>query len=179
MRPLRLAISLVHQQDMAKKASTKKASKKVAHIAPEFGGEIMARTAADAADAKKAEDVLVLDLRGMSPLTDFLVIVTANSLPHLRAVRDEVEDEFRDQHQRRPIVRDGSPESGWLILHYGDVVVHVFLKEKREFYALEDFWSDTPRLAWEPPAPPAPPVAAKKAARKTAKKATAKKKSAA
>lgn len=163
--------SFVHQQDMAKKASSKKASKKVAKAAPAFGGEVMARAAADAADSKKAEDVTILDLRGMSPLTDFLVITTANSLPHLRAVRDEVEGEFRDKHNVRPIVRDGSPESHWMILHYGDVVVHVFLKEKREFYALEDFWSDAPRLTWEPPAPPA----AKKAARKAAKKAVKKK----
>lgn len=152
---------------MAKKATSKKAAKKAAAPPPKFEGELMARAAADYADDKKAENIVILDMRDISPVTDYMVICSVTSMPQLRAVRDEIEDRFREEHQLRPIAGDRNLESLWLILHYGDVMVHVFHQEKRDFYALEELFNDAPRVPWEP----APPPAAKKVARKTAKKA--------
>lgn len=108
-----------------------------------------ARLCARYADDKKAEEVVIVDLRGISPITDFFVICTANSSPHLRAVRDAVEDELREQHGIQPLVADGNHESQWLILHYGDVMVHVLQAEKREYYALEELWGEAPRVKWK------------------------------
>ncbi len=161
--------------------ATKKASKKTA-TPPKFEAEVMARAAATYADNKKAEDIAILDLRGISSVTDFMVICSVASMPQLRAVRDEVWDEFSRNHQMKPIASDTNLESLWIILHYGQVMVHVFLAERRDFYALEDLWSDAPRVEWSTPAPPKKKVAAKKkiaapkkkATRKVAKKKTAK-----
>jgi ribosome-associated protein len=161
---------------MAKKASPKKpakkaAAKKTAAAPPKFEGEIMARAAADYADAKKAEDIVILDARGISPVTDYFVICTVNSLPQLRAVRNEIWEKLIEHHGLRPLVRDDNFESLWIILHYGDVMVHIFLKEKRDFYGLEELWNDAPRVAW---APPVPPPAKKTAKKRTTKAASAK-----
>lgn len=157
---------------MAKRAFTKRAARKVAKAvagAPaEFEGEILARAAADYADSKKAEDIVILDARGISPVTDYFVICTASSQPQLRAVRNEIWEKLVENHGIRPLVRDDNLDSFWLILHYGDVMVHIFLKEKREFYALEDLWNDAPLVAWSPPTPSAAPR--KKTTRKGGKK---------
>lgn len=164
---------------MAKKAAKKAAKRSTRKVAgkaaakalppPRFEGEVMARAAADYADAKKAEDIVILDVRGLSPVTDYFVLCTASSLPHLRAVRNEIWDRFFADHHLKPLARDENLESLWVILHYGDIMVHVFQKDKREFYALEELWNDAPRVAWSPPAPPA----AKTTARRTAKKSGA------
>lgn len=152
----------------------------------------IARLCAKYADEKKAENILLLDLRGLSPVTDFFVVATASSNPQLRAVRDNVVDELRDRHDQRPIISDGTYESQWLILNYPNVLVHVLSPEKREYYALEELWGDAPKLDWQDTAPVGEPVprvkkpkvkkaavkkvAAKKApAKKAAKKAAAKK----
>ncbi len=89
---------------------------------------------------------MILDVRGISPITDFFVICTATSAPHLRAVRDAVEEKMREENGLRPTFTDGNFESQWLILDYSDVMVHVMQGEKREFYALEDLWGDAPRV---------------------------------
>lgn len=152
--------------------ATKKASKK--NAAPKFEAEVMARAAANYADNKKAEDIVILDLRGISTVTDFMVICSVASMPQLRAVRDEVWDEFSKNHQMKPIASDTNLESLWIILHYGQVMVHVFLAERRDFYALEDLWSDAPRVKWAPPAPPKKKIAAKKKTAAPKKKTTRK-----
>ena len=152
--------------------ATKKASKKTA--TPKFEAEVMARAAANYADNKKAEDIVILDLRGISTVTDFMVICSVASMPQLRAVRDEVWDEFSKNHQMKPIASDTNLESLWIILHYGQVMVHVFLAERRDFYALEDLWSDAPRVDWSPPAPPKKIIAAKKKTATPKKKTTSK-----
>lgn len=152
----------------------------------------IARLCAKYADEKKAENIVLLDLRGLSPVTDFFVIATASSNPQLRAVRDEIVDQLRDKHGERPFISDGTFESQWLILNYPNVLVHVQSPDKREYYALEELWGDAPRLDWqdtEPVGAPTPrvkkpkvkkaavkKVATKKApAKKAAKKAAAKK----
>ena len=128
----------------------------------------MARAAAEYADNKKAEDIVIMDVRGISPVTDYFLICSVSSLPQLRAVRDEIWEKFQTEHHLRPIARDENFESLWLILHYGDVMVHIFHQDKRAFYALEELWNDAPRVPWSPAPPPA--AAKKKTARKAAKK---------
>ncbi len=108
----------------------------------------LARLCAHYADSKKAEDIAILDVRGISPITDYLVICSATSAPHLRAVRDEVADQMKLEHGQAPLVSDGSLDSQWLVLGYAGAVVHVFAGEKRGFYALEDLWNDAPRVPW-------------------------------
>ena len=146
---------------MAKKKAAKKA---VPPAMPE--GEMLARAAADYADNKKAGDILIMDLRELSTVTDYMVLCSVDSLPQLRAVRDEVWDEIEKNQGRKPLVADANMESQWLVLHYGDVMVHIFHREKRAFYALEELWSDAPRVEWSPTLP-----AKKRPARKAVKKA--------
>lgn len=143
----------------------------------------IARLCAKYADDKKAADLVLLDLRGISPVTDFFVIATATSNPHLRAVRDEIIAQMRDEHGMKPLAGDGTHESQWLVLNYPNVLVHLLSPEKREFYNLERLWGDAPRLDWQDGTtvePPAKKIAVKKAAAKksAAKKTTAKKTSA-
>ena len=113
-------------------------------------GAALARAVADAADMKKAEHIVILDVRGLSMITDFLVIASGSSMPHLRAIRNEISERIREEREEKPHSSQGMAESQWMLLDYGDVVAHVFLQEKRELYALEDLWSDAPRLDWQP-----------------------------
>lgn len=99
--------------------------------------------------SKKAEDVVALDLRGISTFTDFFVIASGTSEPHLKAIAGEIQERLREDHKSRPHAVDGYPMSQWIVIDYNDVVVHIFHKNKRGFYSLEDLWSDAPRLELE------------------------------
>jgi len=89
-------------------------------------------------------------LRGISTFTDFFVICSGTSEPHLKAIAGEVETKLKEDHQLRAAAVDGFPASQWIVLDYLQVIVHVFHREKREFYSLEDLWGDAPRLDLEP-----------------------------
>jgi ribosome-associated protein len=91
----------------------------------------------------------VLDLRDLSTFTDFFVICSAASEPQLKAIANEIEARLREDHAVRPVAIDGFPASQWIVLDYLQVVVHIFHRDKREFYSLEDLWGDAPRLEWE------------------------------
>jgi ribosome-associated protein len=91
----------------------------------------------------------VLDLREISTFTDFFVICSASSEPQLKAIAGEIETRLRQEHDIRPAAMDGFPVSQWIVLDYLQVVVHIFHRDKRAFYSLEDLWGDAPRLAWE------------------------------
>jgi ribosome-associated protein len=91
----------------------------------------------------------VLDLRTISTFTDFFVICSATSEPQLKAIANEIETRLREDHAIRPVAIDGFPASQWIVLDYLQVVVHVFHRDKREFYSLEDLWSDAPLLDWQ------------------------------
>ena len=93
---------------------------------------------------------MILDLQGISTFTDFFVICSGTSEPHLKAIAGEIETRLKTDHDMRPISIDGFPASQWIVLDYMQVIVHVFRQEKREFYSLEDLWGDAPRVAWEP-----------------------------
>ena len=89
---------------------------------------------------------MALDLRGISSFTDFFLICSGNSEPHLKAILNDLEDRLRKEHGVKPHRIDGFPASQWVIADYSDVVVHIFHTEKRAYYSLEDLWSDAPRL---------------------------------
>ena len=91
----------------------------------------------------------MLDLRGISTFTDFFVICSAASEPQLKAIAGEIETRLKEDHEVRPIAIDGFPASQWMVLDYLQVVVHIFHRDKREFYSLEDLWGDAPRVEWE------------------------------
>ncbi len=108
--------------------------------------EILARACAAAALDKKAEDVVVLDMQGISSFTDFFVICSATSEPQLKAIASAIREQCREKLQRKPLTEDGFPISQWIVLDFGSVIVHVFHSEKRAFYGLENLWSDAKRL---------------------------------
>jgi ribosome-associated protein len=90
-----------------------------------------------------------MDLRNISSFTDFFVICSATSEPHLKAIANEIETKLKEEHAVRAVAVDGFPASQWIVLDYLQVVVHIFHQDKREFYALEDLWGDAPRVEWE------------------------------
>jgi len=94
------------------------------------------------ADSKKAEDIVVLDVRKLSSVTDYFVIASGLSEPHLRAITDEIMDRLRGEHDLRPRAVDGTVRAAWLVLDYFDVIVHVMRTDLRERYDLEGLWGD-------------------------------------
>jgi len=113
-----------------------------------LGASVKARLGARAALAKKAESLLVLDLQGISTIADYFVICCGNSITQVRAIADAIEATLKAEGAH-VFHREGPPESGWLLLDYSDVIVHVFLPETREFYSLERLWGDAPELPIE------------------------------
>jgi ribosome-associated protein len=94
------------------------------------------------ADDKKAEDIVVLDVRKVSTVTDYFVIATGTSEPHLRAIRDEISEGLSEQCALKPHAVDGSLHTAWLVLDYFDVIVHIMRPELRQRYDLEGLWND-------------------------------------
>ena len=115
------------------------------------------------ADDKKGERTTVLNLKGISFVTDYFVITSGANPLQIRAVADEIARAAREAGRRR-LSHEGTPKGRWVLMDYGDVVIHIFEAEARLFYDLEHLWSDAKGVRWQKPA------AKKKAAGKTAKK---------
>ena len=108
-------------------------------------GRALARLAVDAALGKKAKDVTVMDLRGISGEVDYFVIATGESDLQIRAIVESIVQTLRDDAGERPVHREGSPgSSGWVVLDYFDLAIHVFSTELRAYYDLERLWGDAP-----------------------------------
>jgi len=103
---------------------------------------------AHAALEKRAEGVVILDLQGISGVADFFLVASAQSTTQIQTIVEAIEQALKTQGVRL-LHSEGVPESGWLLLDYGDVVIHVFLEETRSFYALERLWGDAPLLSVE------------------------------
>jgi ribosome-associated protein len=101
----------------------------------------------DFAENKKAENVVVLDVRNVSDVTDFFVIASGTSEPHLRAIESEILGRLHDEYQLRPNATEGRSHANWVVADFFDVIVHVMRAEVREHYDLEGLWSDAPRVA--------------------------------
>ena len=106
----------------------------------------IALLAAEAASEKKAADVVVLDVAETLVITGYFVVATGSTDRHVRSIADEVEDQLREQGGIKPIGREGEREGRWVLLDFGDVVVHVFQPDERDFYRLEKLWADAPRV---------------------------------
>lgn len=132
-------------------------SKKLAQLCREY------------ADNKKAENIIVLDVGGISSVTDYYVIASGTSEPHLRAIVDEITRQLREQYDLRPNRVDGATGGAWVVLDYFDVIVHVMRQDARERYDLESLWGDAREVK-----PSKPKKAAIKLAAKTPRKKAAK-----
>ena len=108
---------------------------------------IAARAAAD----KKGEDIVILAVGHIFPVTDAFVITSGVNARQVRTIVDEVEKQVFDATGIKPRSVEGLNDLTWVLLDYGDVVVHVFLDETREFYGLERLWADAGRWSWERP----------------------------
>lgn len=93
----------------------------------------------------KASDIVSLHVAGQTPLADYFVLCTANSSTHVAAVADRLQMEGRDALGYK-VHPEGSPDSNWVLMDYGDTIVHIFTEETREFYALERLWADAERV---------------------------------
>lgn len=106
------------------------------------------------ADNRKAEQIVILDVSRLSSVTDYFVIASGSSEPHLRAIRDEITETLRADFDVRPGAVDVSTETAWVALDYFDVIVHIMKAEVRERYDLEGLWRDAPRVKPRKPATP-------------------------
>lgn len=106
----------------------------------------LAQRCRELADQKKAENITILDVREISSVTDYFVIASGSSEPHLRAIVEEINDRLREEDGIRPRAVDGTLQAAWVVLDYFDVIVHVMRQDIRERYDLETLWGDAPRL---------------------------------
>jgi ribosome-associated protein len=106
----------------------------------------LAELCRELAENKKAENIVVLDVREVSSITDYFVIATGTSEPHLRAIVEEIRDELAEKHGLHPSGTEGGLQTAWVVLDYFDVIVHVMRAEAREHYNLEALWGDVPRV---------------------------------
>ncbi|MGH8912244.1 MAG: ribosome silencing factor [Acidimicrobiia bacterium] len=116
---------------------------------PVHDSEQIAQMAADAIDDKKGFDVELLEVGDLLAITEIFVIATGTSRTHVRAVADGVEEALAEKAGRKPLRREGADQGEWVLLDYGDVVVHLFQPEQRDYYGLERLWRDAPKIVWE------------------------------
>lgn len=112
----------------------------------------MLAIAAAAADATAGEDLVAIDVSGPLPLVDVFLIVTGRSERNVAAIADEIEDRLLESGHKR-LRREGRQEARWILLDFGDLVVHVFHEQERVYYGLERLWKDCPLVPIELPAP--------------------------
>ena len=106
----------------------------------------IARIAATAADSKKATDIVLLDLTGLSDVCDYFLICTAANPRLLDSVIEEVEEKIKANTGLNPLSHEGRAGASWVLLDFGSVVVHAFLPETRDYYRLERLWGDAPQV---------------------------------
>ena len=103
------------------------------------------------ADDNRGKEILVLDLRQATPLVDLFVIATAASRRQANAIASEIDQEMKKAGERK-LGMEGTEEGRWILIDYGDFVVHVFAEDARGYYALEEIWGDAPQIEWRDPA---------------------------
>ena len=113
-----------------------------------YDGLPLAKLAAQTADAMRGKDTVLLDMRPSTPIVDYFVITTATSPRQMKAIAAEVKSKLKASNGSRATL-EGEDSSQWLLLDYGDIVLHVFSPEGRALYDLENLWADAPRLDWQ------------------------------
>jgi ribosome-associated protein len=111
----------------------------------------IAQTIAEAASERKAGDILLLMVADVCYLADYFVVLTGYSRVQVRAIAAAVEDGVETEWQRRPLRTEGKAEGNWVLLDYGDVIVHIMMPKEREFYNLEAFWGHAERIEFPAP----------------------------
>jgi ribosome-associated protein len=101
----------------------------------------LARRVVDLASDKQASDIVLLDIRGISLIADYFVICTAGSERQAGAILKDLGEKLLEEFRRKPLHVEGKPDSGWVLLDYGDVIVHVFSPAQRQFYNLDQLWA--------------------------------------
>jgi len=109
--------------------------------------EIAAQAAAD----KKGDDVVIIDVSDIISVAETFVIASASNVRLVRTIAEEIETQLKAQAGVAPMQIEGLNDARWVLLDYGDVVVHVFLAETRAFYDLDRLWNDAPRVPWHEP----------------------------
>ena len=113
----------------------------------ELSGSEIAEIGAKAALDIKANNVISLDLRGLSSVADFFLICSGNSDTHVEGIADNIEQRL-DESNTKLWHREGGSKASWVLLDYVDVIVHIFTEEARSFYGLERLWGDAPRVTY-------------------------------
>ena len=98
------------------------------------------------ADAKKADNVKILKIKEKSSVADYFVICSAGSAIQTRVIADEIEKQLKEKQNLEPTHREGFEKGRWILLDYGHIIVHIFTGEEREYYNLERYWGDAPRV---------------------------------
>ena len=112
-------------------------------INPEF--EKLIKLCEEIAYDRKAENIVRLDLSEMSAVSDYFILCTATSEPHIRAISERIQRGVLEKLKVKPVHVDGSPESRWVIVDFGNLMVHIMTADSRELYQLEDLWNDAPK----------------------------------
>ena len=108
----------------------------------------LARIAAQAADDKQGSDIVVLNVGEVLAITELFVVTSANNAPQVRTIANEISARIREQLGMSPLHSEGVGEQQWILLDYGDVVVHIFAEESRRFYEIERLYTDVPVVDW-------------------------------
>ncbi len=106
-----------------------------------------ARNCARVAEDNKGRNVVILDMRAITPLYDFFILVTGLSRRQIHTITEEIDDAMRAEGETRLSI-EGYEAGKWVVQDYGDIVVHVFDQDSREYYSLEDLWADAPKVPW-------------------------------
>ncbi|MFN7678540.1 MAG: ribosome silencing factor [Cyanobacteriota bacterium] len=122
------------------------------------GSEVLARLAAEACDDRKAVDIRLIRVEDISSLADWFVICTGLSDVQVRAIARSVEDRLAEQAHRLPLRQEGQREGRWVLLDYGELIVHVLTPQERHFYDLESFWGHGEQHRFVAPTSPSPVV---------------------
>ena len=108
----------------------------------------LARIAAQAADDKQGSDIVVLNVGEVLAITELFVVTSASNAPQVRTIANEISARIREQLGVSPLHSEGVGEQQWILLDYGDVVVHIFAEESRRFYEIERLYTDVPVVDW-------------------------------
>ena len=108
----------------------------------------LAKNIAGAASDKKARDIVLMNMEGLTISTDYFVICSANTATQVRAIADNIEDKMLE-NGKEFLHKEGYREGSWVLLDYGDVVAHIFMQEQREYYALEQLWGEAELTVFE------------------------------
>lgn len=112
-------------------------------------GKELAVACAKAADETKAENIRIWDMRGLSNLTDYMVVCSGTSMPQLRAILRDVAARVEEEHGVKTVHAEGKADTRWVVLDFIDVMVHVMHQELRDYYGLEELWKDAKEVAWQ------------------------------